>query len=111
MKKNKKTILRLLLVCGLTLSAMHHVAIAREQLQPGEEGKLQRAVCKGNKEDIQSMRDLITILTNRVNVKRVQVTPGNCYLVSGKIGGQRYLGLFDPYELDEIYYIIREPQY
>ena len=113
MKKNKKIILRLLLICLLSLSAIHQRAIARdsEQLQPGEEARLFNEVCPGNKEDMQSMRDLINILKNRINVKRVQVTLGNCYLVTGKVDDQRYLGVFEPYDLDELYYILKEPQY
>ncbi|MDI9314074.1 MAG: hypothetical protein QM529_05325 [Hydrotalea sp.] len=107
MKKNKKTIACLLLA-GIVGLASAQSAIAREQLPPGSEGKLLNTVCKGKKEDMQSMRDLINILTGRVGVKRVQLTRGNCYLVTGKAGGQRYMGLFDPYELDELFYIVKE---
>ena len=110
MKNNKNNGLAWL-VCGFALVgflATTQLAAAREQLQAGQEGKMLNAVCKGKKEDMQSMRDLISILSGRVNVKRVQLTRGNCYLASGKTGGQRYLGLFDPYELDELYYIVKE---
>ncbi len=100
----KKYFICLALILSLTLG---HNLSAREQLAAGQEGKMLSYLCKGKASERQSMRDLIDILSNRINVKRVQLTPGNCYLTSGKTDGRRYLGLFDPIEFDEIFYIIK----
>lgn len=95
-----------MLVAALSTPLLTHLS-AREKLEAGQEGKMLDTVCKVKKEEMQSMRELINILSGRVSVKRVQLTRGNCYLVTGKVGSNRYMGLFDPVEFDELFYIIK----
>ncbi|MCX8515627.1 MAG: hypothetical protein ORN57_01350 [Alphaproteobacteria bacterium] len=83
-------------------------AQAGERLEANQQGKLMATQCIAKKDEMQTQRQLIEDISNKVRVKRVQLTPGNCYLVSGKFDdGKRYIGIYDPKELEEIFYIIK----
>ncbi|MGI9461134.1 MAG: hypothetical protein ACR2NY_00975 [Alphaproteobacteria bacterium] len=105
----KKIILTLYAICLFALCTNGFVVAAHsaERLKSGEGKKMLSVVCEVDEEEKQSMRDLIDMLDGQVRVKRVQVTRGNCYLVNGRINQQKYIGLFEPMELEELFYILK----
>lgn len=79
-----------------------------ERMNVADREKMLQTVCNVKEQEKLPKLELVDIATNNgINVSRIQNSPGNCYLVTGKKDHRRYLGIYDPRDLAELFYILQ----